>query len=387
MTACHSAEKVGDKTTREIVSITPLKDSSLHNSSKMRPLCVMGMAPWHTERVGDKARIVLNSYRGKLFDEAFETTITMADDFKHVAYVARDGIKTFVVVNQREEPPYENIGGDAIRLSHDGSQVVYPVHVSLAKTVLVRNGKELPESNLYNGFFSFSPDGKHYAYPVLAKDATLSKVYCDGKVVATHEMASVSHLSFSPDSKHILYVLHQLKRNGKQCTVINAKQGPLLDNIQWAYPGWEQVFFFSPDHSRVAYVGRKAAKHVLVVDQNIESYHDEKILNVIFSPDGKRIALVTANQNNTQWFLLYRNIRINLPVGHAIRGRFVTFSPDGTHFALVTQAKGGYTLQIDGIPGAEYVSIGSIEFISNSRIRYIVERPEGKFMSVEEEFR
>jgi Tol biopolymer transport system component len=337
----------------------------------------MGMAPWRAVREKDKVRVVSTfqpSYAGKLYDAVFINSVRITPDRKHIAYLARDGDRQFVVVDHREEPAFEQIQYDTIQLSNDGARVAYHVRGS----EWIADGKKLPESTFLRDL-TFSPDGKRLAYDVTG-DKGESRLYLDGKVVASYKTKSLSRLTFSPDSKHLLYVL----RHGRKCSVVIAgRTGPSFDQIKWNYPGWEQAFFFGPHNKRVVYVGRQEGKDVLVVDETPgEPLEHNQILGIKFSPDGKQVAAMVGRARK-KWFVMV-NAERTTPRGHVLF-RTITFSPDSRYLAYVTRIGNGWSVVINDTPGSVHDRISfseskTIHFDRPDRFSYLVEKGNETFV-------
>ena len=369
---------------RRIVTTRPWEPST--DGAELRVM--RGMAPWRVVTKGDKYKLVVGSrtfltvpqglqqpskqlpvsYEGKLYDSVWENSVRATPDLKHIAYLARDGNKQFVVVDHREEPAFDGIAYDTIRLSDDGSRVAYMVNQRTSRN-WVADGRLLPESTFLREL-AFSPDGKRLAYHITT-DAGQTRLCVDGKVAITYDKASIEHLTFSPDSKRVLYVLAQPESQYR--AVIDGQIGPAFEKIKWNYPGWQQVFFFSPDHTRVAYVGQQQGKDILVVDQSPgEPLEDAQVLGIKFSPDSKQLAAM-AGRPGQKWFLVADGTRTT-PRGHVIFNS-ITFSPDGRYLAYMTSTDGGWTVVVNDSPGAVYERLASAErqplrFVAADRLQY-----------------
>jgi Tol biopolymer transport system component len=346
----------------------------------------MGMAPWRIVREGAKEKLVVAervpAYEGKLYDTVVLGSVRTAGGLKHIAYLVQDGGKWFVVVDQREEPAFDGIAYDTIILSPDGTRVAYAVNTSVAGVNIrewVVDGKKLPESTQLRDV-TFSPDGKRLAYHITT-DKGKTRLYVDGEVAVSYDMATLEHLTFSSDSRGVLYVL--CGQGGRKCAVIDGKEGPVFEQIKWNYPGWEQAFFFSPDPKRVAYVGQRKGQDILVVDQVPgEPLGEAKIWNLKFSPDSKHLAAMAGRSYEDQ-FVIADGIR-STPRGRVIFDS-ITFSPDGRYVAYMTSVEGGWTVVVNDTAGTVYEKLGiaerpPLQFISADGLQYVAAKGNERFV-------
>ncbi|MCG3180621.1 MAG: hypothetical protein BIFFINMI_02983 [Phycisphaerae bacterium] len=307
---------------------------------------VYGMAPWRVVRVGEKMRMVMDGYTGKLYDAVSENSVRATPDLNHIAYLVRNEGRAFVVVDHREEPAFERIAYDTIHLSDDGSRVAYALNTHSGGYVeWIADGHRLAESHFLREL-AFSPNGKHLAYHVTTGDGK-TRLYLDGQVKVLYDMASIQHLMFGPDSERLAYVL--FKQGRQCCAAIDGNEGPIFERIKWNYPGWNQVFFFSGDGNRVAYVGQRDGEDFLVADQTVnEPLMDAQILGIKFSPNGEHVACM-AGLPDSKWFLIVDGQRTT-PRGH-IGFDSITFSPDSRQLAYTTTYDGGGKIIMVDVPG------------------------------------
>jgi Tol biopolymer transport system component len=171
----------------------------------------------------------------------------------------------------------------------------------------------------------------------------------------------------SPDARRLVYVLQ--KENG-QSAVIDGLEGKLYERIE--------NLKFSPDGKRVSYVATSALNKIVVVDTDEVAVYDyaEIINGVTFSPDGRHTVYVlqkldVSGRMNPSWYAVvqdgveskhYYSIDIN-----------PTFSPDSNHIAYaVGFGDGRQVVVTDGIEGKIYTNIMPIGWSADNRFLYLV---------------
>jgi hypothetical protein len=178
----------------------------------------------------------------------------------------------------------------------------------------------------------FSPDGKHMAYAALVSPVE-EFVVIDGKEDRPYN--SVGKLSFSPDSRRVLYTAW---RAGKSFVVVDGVPGKAYDVI--GYPPQP----FSPDSRRVAYLAVRDGKKMVVVDGKEEGDYEE-IPWLWFSPNSRRLAYraqrgrkefaVVDGQEGKRYDLIFAP----------------TFSPDSRCVAYFAERAGKTFVVVDGVEG------------------------------------
>lgn len=251
---------------------------------------------------------------------------------------------------------------ESLALSFDGKRVAYVVDEDHGKKRwLVADGQRGPEYDWAGNpagisEISFSPDGKHLAY-VLGKGDRKhpsSVPVVDG--VAGQEYDEVLHLAFSPDSGHVAYAA----RTGKQWkVVVDGQSGAWCDDIFGPA--------FSPDSKRVAYGARQGKRWSVVVDGQLGVAYDElfNFWNVSHYPNIQAVLIEAQwlnmdGQSQASYAMLSTQDPahyINGAPGYQYATRLV-FSPDSKHLAYAAKRNGKWVVVVDGQEGAEYDDIG-----------------------------
>lgn len=293
--------------------------------------------------LGDKKIPVCNGVEGPLFDDI--ETLVMSDDGAQVLVAGKIGesYRVFLDGKQVRDTPLrvskaviaasgkaawiergreEQTGAEfAMVVSSDGSegQKYSAIHGDLLFTrapstlyyiaesadgqrYLMRNGEQL-EPTLGVGYeFSVTPDGKHYAF---------------ASPLAT----------------------------GEERMVIDGQVGPVFTAI------WSPAVF-NVDGSRHIYEGKRDEEPFLVVDGQVVN-HDygplKSILGETFSPDGKRWA-VGLQLNDKEYVILVDGKEIGRGQGSP---RQIVFSPDGSRVAWLEKKQRSWRAYLDGEAGPE----------------------------------
>jgi Tol biopolymer transport system component len=189
----------------------------------------------------------------------------------------------------------------------------------------VIDGEEIPAVHDVPEF-QWSPDGKRYAFQGKGGgSATAYSMVVDGKPQPTPKGAVIREsFRWSPDSQHFTY----------GALVTAADYGPYLDG-----------------QAKPVYLGEFLAM----------TYAQPPITfpRLIFSPDGSRLAYVgrtydATGRANSRDAVYVDGVRYEGP-GQSYQ--FPSFSPDGKHFATVIPTGQGSVVMIDGKVGPPYESL------------------------------
>ncbi|MGH9863099.1 MAG: WD40 repeat domain-containing protein [Candidatus Acidiferrales bacterium] len=163
----------------------------------------------------------------------------LSPDGHHVAYAARPEKNSAVVMQDGQAgPAFEGILTIPV-FSPDSQRLAY-VAWEKDKIIEVINGERKAEFAAEKGKnyvlnITFSPDGQRFAY-VLVLQGTVAtgrarrRVAVDGKAGKEYNALAVVDLKFSPDSRHLAYLVRDPGDN-KWVVVLDAQEGKLYDAI------------------------------------------------------------------------------------------------------------------------------------------------------------
>ena len=231
--------------------------------------------------------------------------VAWSADGKRFAYIQQNTPNpgATVMVNGKAMGPTYN-SASAPLWSPDGSRLAY-VGNSPTGAFPVIDGQELEGFNWVKEF-TWSPDGKRYAF--YGARSTGIWMMVDGKEQPKALSFGVDALRWSPDGKHFVY--------SAQTTVANYQ--PVVDFVlQPHYLGEFHtrrqanppinfpVFSYSPDGSRLAYVGAKTdgtTKPAVWVDGVAQEGPLANYFHPAWSPDSKHFAAVVST--GTGWVIM-----------------------------------------------------------------------------------
>ncbi|MDP6545800.1 MAG: hypothetical protein QGH60_17595 [Phycisphaerae bacterium] len=328
--------------------------------------------------------VVVDGKEGKTYDNIGMTPHRMNEyggpvfspDGSRVAYEAKSGAQAFMVVDGKEEGPYTSVGRPVF--SPNSKRLAYTAR-SKGKSYVVVDGKKYgpctwPDKPL------FSPDSRRVAWVAGEPD---SYVVIDGK-----KHANARAPIFSPDGQGVAYVGMAKDR---QCVLHNGKRGKLYDRIL--------DLTFSPDGKRLGYVAAKLPpdhaksrpaiglvdtrvryKVVLVVDGRESEEFDRIVWGPVFGPDGKRVAYATKQGKVAFAVIDGRKLRAHDDVSRII------FGPKGRRVAYVANRGKKSFVVVDGKGAAEYDSVhpATLCFSPDARrVAYVANKSNSRIVVID----
>jgi hypothetical protein len=278
-------------------------------------------------------------------------------------YIARvDGVNR-LVLNGEVQLEYEAVGGRPPVFSPDGSHFAFRARVPGGEAV-VHDGKAGPPFAWVPNLW-VAPNGRVSYEAALKRKRFKPRRFAfmvDDNVVAESRLLWGR---LSPDGKRIYYLDYDSHRwfvdgeplredtkyaefapDGRLYTV--ADDQAFIDAVPLGVPGSKSPVF-TPDGRHSAWSAKAGEKQVLVRDGKIASDQMDAVVNIVFSPDGTRIAFQA-------WEGEYPEQR-EFVVVEGIEGpRFDDtalwhFSPDSRHLAYRATEGGKSFLVLDHTPG------------------------------------
>jgi hypothetical protein len=361
-------------------------------------------------------------------EDAIRETLTVDQNFRHIAFVVKRGAKEKVLADGVEGKAYDSIARkNEMTFSPEGNRFAYVAGLG-GKMLVVVDGKE---GKLYDWIYDmfnpvFSPDGKHLAYVAGRKALTFSQmeefVVIDGKELKHYATADTP--VFSPDSRRFAYSAEKTWNRGMVVVADEKEQktyhqivGEVFspDSKRLAYqamtlkdpkakrPIWdfavidgrEELAYdyagdpvFSPDSAHHAYKAVEMAsnKPILVLDgAPLRCGKAVPDHTPCFSPDSQHLACL-AHKERT-WMILMDGKLLDKDVGEFTRG--LTFSPDGGYLAYVSHGEGDSesSIVVNGhlLKAYEAVREGPKFSPDGKRLVYVISRA-GKSVPVFGEF-
>jgi WD40 repeat protein len=357
--------------------------------------------------------VTVDGQEGKPFDHILFHTFEFSQDSKHYSYRAMTANQEFFLFDGADHKllseghfavsptgkllayPYKNESGSGIMI--DGKPYPYddvagitfnPVDdrlVYAAKRgdqwfVVSNEGEGKPYDSISK--ITFSPDGKHLAY--VAQIGANQIVVLDG-IEGELRKSTGYQLVFSPGGEHLAYQTIVGKKGTLVIDEIEGEKCDYLHSFSWGMAKTTDLVF-SPDGQRVAYIASASTPYkMFVVVEDIEgkrgaiarSTYDEiitteNVLHGAFSPDSKRFGFSTKSQVNIDGKESVHYAKIG--------GCGLVFSHDSKHFAFAAKkesAQGGkWVMIMDWLEGKEYDDIylseeGCIGFDVESKVRFI----------------
>jgi len=287
--------------------------------------------------IGNKRFVVVEGKKGKLYDNIGKGGLIFSPDGKRTVYSARIGNKYLVVVDGKEEKLYDRILS-VPTFSQDSKQLAYSARDGNKSFIVVNGKEEKAYDSIGEDTPIFSPDGKRIAYVIVVDDKWI--VVVDGKEGKQYDDIASTFL-FSPDSKRLAYIA---RRGNKQTLVVDGKEGKLYDGIL------KDTFVFSPDSKRFAYAARESYKYAFVVIDDIEQKRYDGIANLIFSPNGNRVAYMAKLGDKR---VVVIDGKDNKLYDDLVQSSII-FSADGKHVSYGAKSGDKWFMVLDGKEGISY---------------------------------
>ncbi len=285
----------------------------------------------------------------------YPVNYVLSPDLRRIAYVLQKGNYHSVVIDGVAGKQYDKV--ENLAFSPDGKLVGY-VATSGTRKIVVLEGKETATYDyvdIFNGL-KFSPDGRHVAYLIHKLDVSGSgpdvwhAVVLDG-VEGKHYPGIFYGPIFSPDSNHMTYSVDI--GNSRGFVVTDGMEGKVYTSIM--APTW------SADSQKLLYCAKDPATgKVIIVVNGVESKQYYSVWGT-FSPDGKRVVLKVKEGNDS--IIVIDGVESRYQGD--ITGPF--YSPDGSRMVHQVKLKAGKAFMvIDGKEGEHYDSLGGYWFSQDS---------------------
>jgi dipeptidyl aminopeptidase/acylaminoacyl peptidase len=263
-----------------------------------------------------------------------------------------------VVFDGHPQKPYAKV--DGLIFSPDSKWLAYAASTGEGQWKVVVNGRE-EETYQRVGMPQFSPDSKRLAYVALQPDGG-RMVVVNGRPGKPYEMILQGRIYFSPDGRRLAYAARVNKR---WLAVVDDQEGPAFDFL-----GAVTGIQFSDDGSRMAYAALsdveaarqgKPAWNVILDGRKQPAY--QNIGDLVFSPDGKRVAY--AVQNAGPW-------RVSLDGSEqkpyeAIGAGTLRFNADGQSLVYAAKQAEKWVIVKDNHASRPYDGVSDLLFSPNGK--------------------
>jgi WD40-like Beta Propeller Repeat len=284
-----------------------------------------GSTSVYVARVDRVNRLVLNGHVQLEYEVVPGLGTAFSPDGSHIAFVARVPGGEAVVLDGKAGPPFARIV--KIKIAPNG-RVSYDVALTRKRFRrperfgFVVDGNVVIESRSF--YARLSPDGRR----IYHLDHDLDRWFVDGVPLPE----GTKYAEFAPDGR--LYTV--------------ADDQAFIDAVPLGVPGSDNPVF-TPDGQHSAWDAKVGDKKVLVRDGKIASDQMDAVLNIVFNPDGTRIAFQA-------WEGEYPEQREFVVVDGIEGPRFDStalwhFSPDSRHLAYRAEESGKTFLMLDQNPG------------------------------------
>lgn len=311
---------------------------------------------------GEKTVVVVDGQESEAWDKVGAAIPVFSADGKHMAYTARNyGEPESVVLDGKPGPGFEAIPASSLIFSAEGGRFAYGGQHQNGRWSAVVDGVVGPEYEQVDRL-AFSRDGRHFAYQ--AKKEGRWVLIADGQEVLEGEEFAQEAPAFSPDGRRLAQAL---RKDGSWKVVAIALDPVGKDVLTGAIGGdfaqGAGLVTFSADGRHIAWIGWQGRKRMAVLD-GVRGPEFDAIANLVFSPDGRRLAYEAARLNQPDpakpdaWFVV---------VDHEPRPEYegllrgsVIFSADSRHFAYSASQGDKRLLIVDGQASPGYKTVCSV---------------------------
>ena len=370
----------------------------------------------YSARQGSAYVVVADGVVGKPYD--YVTALTFSPDGRRLMYEAKRGERSFAVTNSTETPDPDRKGVPSF--SPGAARELHTFNRGDKFFVSLDGVEYGPYDGLGNNI-EFSDDGRRVLY--LAHAGGKEFIVLDGVAGKKYEQIEENSYKLSSDGRRTAFVAKDFSRFGqKEFAVVDGKEGKPYDRVQGlsfgrggrrvAYAGLTfgagdvaqgvavidgvegerfeivgELFHFSPEGGRVAYVAERAGKKVLVADGKQFAY--DEMVNIKFGPGtrlmfaarrGGRLVVYVDGAGEKEYAAGAAEPADNRY--YDLHDDELAFSSDGRRAAYVANQGGREFVVVDGVEGQQYDDIDDLQFTADGRHVVFAARRGGKSLVV-----
>jgi len=291
------------------------------------------------------------------FPAEVHDSVVLSPDGRHVAYI-ESGSGGRVVLDGTPQRDYDRVA--ALEFSADGSRLAYAAQRD-GRWFVVVDDRESP-GYVRVGPPQFSADGTKVAHVALL-DVDKRTVVVNGKPGRSYDVISAGLIEFSPAGSRLAY---GAVREGKCYLVVDSEEFGPFDDL-----GTRTGYRFTADGTRVACVALvDDALRVVLGDKQGPPHYD--VGDLVFSPDGRRMAYTARQEENGPWRVVV-NGKEQKPYD-SIGDGSLRFSPDGNRIAYSAQQQSRWLAVVDGVEGELHDGVAEMQFSPDSgRFTYVAQ--------------